>query len=67
VKPRETISAFDSFLASRRLSLDAVIVGGAALGLLGITSRQTRDCDVLAPDLPESILADLGGRLGHGA
>jgi hypothetical protein len=55
--PRETIAAFDAFLAGRDLSLDAVVVGGSALGLLGITSRQTRDCDVLAPDLPESVLA----------
>jgi len=57
MRPRETISAFDSFLASRGLSLEAVIVGGAALGLLGVTSRQTRDCDVLVPDLPEEVLA----------
>jgi hypothetical protein len=56
MRPRETISAFDSFLANRGLSLDAVIVGGAALGLLGITARQTRDCDVLVPDLPDTIL-----------
>lgn len=53
--PRTTIQAFDAFLARRGLSLDAVIVGGAALGLLGVISRPTRDCDVLHPRVSESI------------
>lgn len=53
--PRVTIQAFDAFLARRGLSLDAVIVGGAALGLLGIISRPTRDCDVLHPRVPAAI------------
>lgn len=56
MEPRETIAAFDSFLAQRGLRLEAVVIGGTALGLLGITSRQTRDCDVLVPELPEGIL-----------
>jgi len=53
--PRETIDAFDEYLSSRGLSLEAVIVGGAALGLLGLTHRQTRDVDVLHPQLPEGV------------
>ena len=53
--PRETIAAFDLYLHEQGLMLEAVVVGGAALALLGITDRQTRDVDVLHPDLPESI------------
>jgi len=55
MKPKETISAFDVFLAKRGLVLDAVAIGGAALGLLGVIHRETRDCDVLHPALPEVI------------
>jgi hypothetical protein len=55
VLPRETIAAFDLYLHEQGLMLEAVVVGGAALALLGITDRQTRDVDVLHPDLPESI------------
>jgi hypothetical protein len=47
--------AFDSFLAARGLSLEAVVIGGAALNLLGIVSRPTRDCDILHPELPVAI------------
>ena len=43
-------------MAGRNLSLEAVVIGGAALGLLGIVSRHTRDCDVLFPKLPEVIV-----------
>lgn len=56
--PRETLQRFDACLGTRGLSFEAVIVGGAALGLLGVTQRQTRDCDVLAPaPLPAAIVA----------
>ncbi len=55
MKPRDTIALFDIFLAERGLRLDAVVVGGTALGLLGVVSRQTRDCDILYPELPGAI------------
>lgn len=54
--PLATIKAFDAHLASVGLSLDAVVIGGSALALLGVTSRQTRDVDILAPALSEAIL-----------
>ena len=57
MNPRETISRFDAFLAELGVRLDAVVVGGAALALLGVTSRQTRDCDVLDPALSDEVLA----------
>jgi hypothetical protein len=40
--PRETLEAFDRYLADRQLRLDAVVIGGAALNLLGIISRATK-------------------------
>jgi hypothetical protein len=53
--PAETIAQFDRFLADRGLRLDAVIVGGTALNLLGVVLRPTKDCDVLWPALPSQI------------
>ncbi len=55
IKPKETLTQFDIFLAECGLVLDAIIIGGTALALLGVISRQTRDCDVLHPELPEVI------------
>ena len=57
MKPKETIEEFDLFLFECGMSFEAIVIGGTALALLGITSRQTRDCDVLYPDLPSEILA----------
>jgi len=56
MEPVEIVAGFDAFLAERGLGLEAVVVGGTALGLLGVVSRQTRDCDVLHPELPQVIL-----------
>jgi hypothetical protein len=53
--PRPTIEAFDSHLAAVGLRLEAVVIGGSALALLGVTTRQTRDFDILAPVLPREI------------
>ncbi len=55
MNPKETIKLFDDFLDQRGLSLNAVVVGGTALSLLGVVSRQTRDCDVLDPQIPEDV------------
>ncbi len=53
--PKEIVSQFDAFLVGRGLTLEAVVIGGAALGLMGVTSRQTRDCDILAPPLSGAV------------
>ena len=50
--PRPTIEAFDSHLAALGLRLEAIVIGGSALALLGVTTRQTRDVDILEPVLP---------------
>jgi hypothetical protein len=55
MKPSAVVRRFDVFLAARGLRLEAVVVGGAALELLGIAVRETRDCDVIHPHLPEAI------------
>lgn len=54
--PRITLRAFDAFLAARGLRLEAVITGGAALNLLGVVTRPTRDCDVIQPELPAAVV-----------
>jgi len=53
--PQETITAFDSFLAERGESFEAVIIGSTALALLGILNRHTKDCNVLDPEIPGHI------------
>lgn len=55
MKPKETIAQFDRFLAERGLGLDAVVIGGVAMVLLDVASRQTRDCDVLDPRIPPEV------------
>jgi hypothetical protein len=57
MRPVEIPARFDGVLATEGLQLEAVVVGGAALALLGITARETRDCDIVEPSLPEAILA----------
>jgi len=57
MRPLETLTAFDHFLAESGLFLDAVIVGGTALSLIGVISRPTRDCDVLYPALSSELRA----------
>lgn len=54
--PRPTLEAFDAWLLARRLELEAVVVGGAALVLLGVIERQTRDVDILHPELSEGVV-----------
>jgi hypothetical protein len=59
--PRPTIEAFDAYLAERQLRLEAIIVGGSALVLLGVTTRQTRDVDILHPELSLEIMGAARG------
>ena len=47
--------SFDQYLTERRLQFDAVVIGGAALNLLGVVSRLTKDCDILHPEIPREI------------
>ena len=54
--PRETVAQCDEHLVAADLTLDAVVIGGAALALLGVVGRQTRDLDILEPALPIEIV-----------
>jgi hypothetical protein len=53
--PRPTIEAFDRYLRGLGLRFEGVVVGGSALGLMGVILRPTRDFDILAPELPPAI------------
>ena len=53
--PIETITRFDRFLKERDLRLEAVVIGGAALALLGVVARPTKDCDILHPELSHEL------------
>lgn len=55
MKPKETLIEFDLYLEERGLQFEAVVIGGAALALLGVISRETQDCDVLDPNIPEDV------------
>jgi hypothetical protein len=57
MNPSEMIPRFDGFLAERGLTLEAIATGGAALALLGIITRETRDCDLIEPELSAGMLA----------
>lgn len=52
---KRVIVEFDSFLAARGLSFSAVIIGGAALNILDISNRKTKDVDCLDPEIPPEI------------
>lgn len=53
--PAEIIPLFDRYLSEGQLTFSAVAIGGAALSILGIVSRSTRDVDLLEPCIPEPI------------
>jgi hypothetical protein len=53
--PRPTIEAFDRHLVGLGLRFEGVVIGGSALGLMGVIQRPTRDFDILVPELPPAI------------
>lgn len=56
LNPKEMLVQFDEYLSARKLEFEAVVIGGSALALLGVVSRETQDCDVLDPNIPEAVL-----------
>jgi hypothetical protein len=52
---KSLLLAFDQYLAEGPLQFHAVVIGGAALNLLGVVSRLTKDCDILHPEIPNEI------------
>lgn len=55
MKPKEIIGLFDEYLSERKTHFQAICIGGTALALLGIISRETQDCDILLPEIPGNI------------
>lgn len=56
MKPTEIIPKFDQFLSEKRISFEAVVIGGSALSILNVIQRETIDVDCLDPKIPEPIL-----------
>ena len=52
-----TLKQFDEYLSQHQAHLDAIVIGGAALIVMGVISRDTVDVDCLGPKLSEEILA----------
>lgn len=55
-QPKALIDQFDRYLADQTIQFEAVVIGGAALALLGVSSRTTRDVDLLTTPIPPIIL-----------
>lgn len=49
------IKKFDQFLREKGLEFSAIIIGGAALNLMGVITRETQDVDFLDPEIPAEI------------
>lgn len=56
MRPIDVIKEFDQFLDARNLKFEAIAIGGTALNLMGVVTRETRDCDILSPTIPAVIL-----------
>lgn len=50
------VNKFDNYLHSRSLQFECVIIGGAALNILGVIQRETSDIDCLDPKIPIEVL-----------
>ena len=48
---KEVLEEYDKFLKRKGLHLEAIVIGGTALNLLGYIARPTRDVDIIAPQL----------------
>jgi len=55
MKPNEIVAEFDEFLRVNKTTFTGVAIGGAPLNLLGIISRETRNCDIIDPVIPKAI------------
>src|SRR5436309_14174779 len=51
----EILELFDEHLAKKVLRLDSLVIVRAALKLLGIVSRYTKDCDILYPEISKEV------------
>lgn len=56
MKPIEIIEKFDAYLYKKNLKFEAIVIGGAALSVMGVISRETQDVDILDPTIPPEII-----------
>jgi hypothetical protein len=52
---KNTLKKFDQFLKNRKLKFTATIIGGAALNVMEVTARVTKDVDCIDPKIPPEI------------
>ncbi len=52
---KKEIILFDNFLSDKGFEFEAIIIGGAALNIMGVITRETRDVDFLDPEIPHEI------------
>ena len=55
MQPKDIIQRFDLFLEREGKKFSAVVVGAAALNIMGVIKRQTVDFDILEPILSPEI------------
>jgi hypothetical protein len=55
LKMKDVIIKFDNFLTEKNFSFDVIVIGGAALNIMGVTNRVTRDVDCIDPELSVKI------------
>jgi hypothetical protein len=53
---RTTLTKFDEYLAQKNARFEAIVIGGAALNIMGVIQRDTIDVDCLDPSVPAEIL-----------
>ena len=52
---KDVLITFDQFLSKKNLTFEATIIGGAALIVMGVIDRATKDVDCLDPHIPPDI------------
>lgn len=57
MRPESIIPLFDEYLCKQGEAFEAIVVGGAALAIMGIIQRETQNCDILDPKIPDRINA----------
>jgi hypothetical protein len=54
---KDALIEFDRFLEKRGLQFQSTVIGGAALIVMGVVDRVTKDVDCLEPTIPDEIKA----------
>lgn len=52
---KEVLKEFDKYLAKNKKSFKATVIGGAALIVMDVITRKTKDIDLIDPEIPQDI------------